>query len=332
MTFRRFAPLLLAFATTTALGTASLPARADAPTPADLRKARSQFQRGIELEQASNWSEALQQFREVGAVRMTPQVRFHIAYCEEQLGRLVTALGGYELALGEADQVGPDFKREVDTAITGLRARIPKLVIDRGTNAEAALVQLDGVDLGGNSVGVEVPLDPGPHNVTANAPGYLQFTTTAELKEREVTHVTLDLTPEPEPALEERPPVKQVIVVAPPPAPNRTIPYVVGGVGIAALATSGVLFALRQSNYSELKRACPDPNACPESNRDTYNRVKTYSVVTPIVAVVGVAAIGAATLLIVFEKKPKTKPEKSGLFVRPVAPGALAGVSVDYRF
>jgi len=101
---------------------------------------------------------------------------------------------------------------------------------------------------------------------------------------------------------------------------------------IAALATSGVLFALRQSNYSELKRACPDPNACPESNRDTYNRVKTYSVVTPIVAVVGVAAIGAATLLIVFEKKPKTEPEKSGLSVKPAAPGALAGVSVDYRF
>jgi hypothetical protein len=332
MTFRRLAPLLLAFATTSALATASRPARADGPSAADLRKARSQFQRGIELEQASNWSEALQQFREVGGVRMTPQVRFHIAYCEEQLGRLVTALGGYELALGEADQVGQDFKREVDTAITGLRARIPKLMIERGTNAEAALVQLDGVDLGGNSVGVEVPLDPGPHTVTANAPGYLQFTTTAELKEREVTHVTLDLTPEPVPVPDEKPPVKEVIVVQQPPGPNRTIPYVVGGVGIATLAGAGVLFALRQATYAELKKACPDRNACPESNRDTYNRLKTYNVVTPIVALVGVAEIGVATMLIVLEKKPKTEPEKSGLFVKPAAPGALAGLSLDYRF
>src|SRR3954465_10678635 len=138
MTFRRFAPLLFAFATTTALATASGPARADAPSAADLRKARSQFQRGIELEQASNWSEAISQFREVGAVRMTPQVRFHIAYCEEGLGRLVTALGGYELALGEADQVGPDFKNEVQSAIDRLRARIPKLLIERGPGADAA--------------------------------------------------------------------------------------------------------------------------------------------------------------------------------------------------
>jgi hypothetical protein len=334
MKFRRFAPLLLAFATTTAVTSLPGSARADSPSAADLRKARSQFQRGIELEQASNWSEALQQFREVGAVRMTPQVRFHIAYCEEQLGRLVTALGGYELAQGEADQVGADFKHEVENAVTGLRARIPKLMIERGMNAEAALVQLDGVDLGASSVGVEVPLDPGPHTVTAAAPGYLQFTTTAELKEKEVTHVTIDLQPEPVAPPEEKPEVKQVIVIEKETTPNRTIPYVVGGIGIATLAGAGVLFALRQATKSELEHACPDRNACPESNRDTYNRLKAYNVATPIVAAVGVVEIGVAAALIVFEKKPKPKlePEKSGLVLRPEAPGALAGLSLDYRF
>src|SRR5687767_2188433 len=157
----------------------ALASPASADSAADLRRARAQFQRGIELEQASNWSEAIQQFREVGQVRMTPQVRFHIAFCEEGLGRLVTALGGYELALAEADAVGADFRSEVETSIAKLRERIPKLVIQRGTNAEAALVQLDGIDLGASSVGVEVPLDPGPHTVTASAPGYEPFTTTA---------------------------------------------------------------------------------------------------------------------------------------------------------
>jgi hypothetical protein len=75
----------------------------------ELKRARAQFQQATELEQAGNWAAALQQFREVGQVRMTPQVRFHIAVCEEKLGRLVAALGGYELALAEADAVGPDF-------------------------------------------------------------------------------------------------------------------------------------------------------------------------------------------------------------------------------
>src|SRR5690349_18792163 len=161
MRLRRTAIQLLVAAL--ALGTTTQTARAQTPSPADLQRARTQFQHGIELEQAGNWSEAIQQFRDVGVVRMTPQVRFHIAYCEEGLGRLVTALGGYELALAQADQVGPDFKNEVQNAITVLRARIPKLLIQRGTGADAALVQLDGVDIGASSVGVEVPLDPGPH-------------------------------------------------------------------------------------------------------------------------------------------------------------------------
>jgi len=330
MTLRRFAPLLLAFVTASGFAVTPRVAHADGPTPAELKKARSQFQRGIELEQASNWSEALQQFREVGGVRMTPQVRFHIAYCEEGLGRLVTALGGYELAQAEADQVGADFKGEVETAVTSLRARIPKLFIERGPGADAAAVQLDGVDIGASSVGVEVPLDPGPHAVTAVAPGFLAFNATVELKEREVTRVTLELQPEPTPAPDEQK-AQQVVVVKPEPSPDRTIPYVVGGVGIAAIVGSGVFFALRQATSAELDKDCPDHDNCPQSNEPTYNRLKTYNALTIITGGVGVACIGTAVVLILTEKKPK-KAAAAGLHLTPSAPSALAGMSLDYRF
>src|SRR5687767_14699749 len=103
------------------LGGQSLAVAQDA---AELKRARAQFQQATELEQAGNWTAALQAFREVGQVRMTPQVRFHIAVCEERLGRLVAALGGYELALADADKVGPDFRGEVEEKVTKLRARI----------------------------------------------------------------------------------------------------------------------------------------------------------------------------------------------------------------
>src|SRR5687767_3411719 len=171
----------------------ALASPASADSAADLRRARAQFQRGIELEQASNWSEAIQQFREVGQVRMTPQVRFHIAKCEENLGRLVAALGGYELALADAEKVGSDFKSEVEENVTKLRARIPKLVIERGEGASAAAIELDGVAVGESSVGVEVPLDPGPHAVTAKAPNRKPFETTVTLKEQETTRLELEL-------------------------------------------------------------------------------------------------------------------------------------------
>jgi hypothetical protein len=307
----------------TACALSSISLSAQAQSPADLRKARAQFQRGIELEQASNYTEAIQQFREVGQVRMTPQVRFHIAYCEEMLGRLVTALGGYDLALAEADSVGPDFKSEVETAIGRLREKIPKLVIERGSGAEAALVQLDGIDLGASSIGVEVPLDPGPHKVTAAAPGYKPFGATVELKEREITKVTLELEVNPEPVAP--PPKERVVIVPQEKGPDRTVPYIVGGAGIAFLGASGALFALRQSTKAELEQDCPDPDRCGESNRDTYDRLQIYNVAAPVAAGIGIAAIGTAVALIIFEEKPEkkaAKPKAGWLGVDAVVPSA----------
>src|SRR5690606_28697159 len=96
------------------------PEPAAAQTAEELSEARAAFQRGIELEQAKNWAGALKQFREVGQVKMTPQVRYHIALCEENLGKLVAALGGYELALADAESVGDgvSFKQEVEASIS----------------------------------------------------------------------------------------------------------------------------------------------------------------------------------------------------------------------
>lgn len=305
------------------------PALAENPT--ELKRARAQFQRGIELEQAGNWAEAIQQFREVGSVRMTPQVRFHIAYCEENLGRLVTALGGYELALAEAEQVGADFKNEVETAITRLRERIPKLLIERGAGADAAAVQLDGIDLGASSIGAEIPLDPGPHAVTATAPGYQPFSATATLKERETTRVLLELVPEPVPPPGEGKP-GQVIVVTRTESPKRLVPYIVGGAGVAALISGGVLFGLHQATAADLEERCPDKNACPERYRDTYDRMRLYGWAAGISAGVGVAAIGVAVGLIVFEKKPPAVNGGAALTLQPGAPGSLAGASLSGRF
>ena len=298
-----------------ALVLASIPSAAFAQSPADLKKARLQFQRGIELEQASNWTEAIQEFREVGQVRMTPQVRFHIAYCEEGLGRLVTALGGYDLALAEADTVGPDFKNEVETAMARLREKIPKLFIERG--------------VGASSIGVEVPLDPGPHKVTAAAPGYKPFDATVELKEREVTKVTLELEVNPEPIAP--PPKERVVIVPQEKGPDRTIPYIVGGAGIVFLGASGALFALRQSTQAELEQDCPDADNCGKSNEDTYNRLKLYDVTAKVAAGVGIAAIGTAVALIVFEKKPDkkaAKPKTTWLGIDAVVPSATPNGSL----
>ena len=282
-------------------------ARAQSSEEETLNHARALFQRGIELEQAGNWSAAVQTFREVGQVRMTPQVRFHIALCEERLGRLVAALGGYELALVEAENVGADFRSEVETNVTRLRESIPRIVIQRGSGAGAATIELDGVELGNSSVGIELPLDPGPHAITAKAPGFrpLEKTVTVTENTREV--LVLELEPLP----------KDVVlaadgsaIVETQPIP-RVVPYVLGGVGAASLVASGIFFALRQDAISDLEASCVD-HVCPGNEPEIEDRNKAmrrYHYGALITLGSGVALVGTAVVLYALDPR---LPERAG--------------------
>jgi hypothetical protein len=308
------------------IGLAARPA--EAQDKKELSKARAQFQRAIELEQAGNYSTALEQFRDVGQVRMTPQVRFHIASCEEKLGRLVTALGGYQLAYADADGVGEDFKAEVEAAVTRLQASIPKLVIQRGQGAEAAEIQLDGVALGASSIGVPVPLDPGPHSISAKAPLALPFSQTVTILENEQKTVDVALTPEPQEARQSQGGGPGNTEKTNP----RLIPYVIGGVGVASLIGSSVLFALRQSTLSDLEGQCgPNRDACPSSAASDYSNLKLYNVTSQVALGVGVACVATSVTMLVLQRK-HAPAANAALTLVPSAPNSLAGLSWAGRF
>jgi hypothetical protein len=303
----------------------TLPARvACAQDKNELSKARAQFQRAIELEQAGNYTTALETFRSVGEVRMTPQVRFHIATCEEKLGRLVTALGGYQLAFADADSVGEDFKAEVEGAVTRLQGSIPKLSIKRGAGGEAAEIQLDGVALGASSVGVAVPLDPGPHAITARAPNFLPFSQTVTIAENEQKTVEVALLPEPEPERAAPPPMER--------SRSKTVPYVVGSIGVASLIGSGVLFGLRQSTLSDLESKCGATRQnCPNSARGEVSNLSLYNTTAQIALGVGVVGIGTAVGILIWQKRHPLQ-SASGMMLVPSAPNTLAGASWVGRF
>jgi len=302
----------------------------------DLSKARAKFMRATELEQAGNYASALQALREVAQVRMTPNIRYHIALCEEKLGKLVAALGGYELALGEAESLGPEFQKEVEARANDLRARIPKIVIERGTGAQAADIELDGVSLGASSIGVEVPLDPGPHDVTAKAPGYQTYTTTIEVAESKVEKVSVKLeklaSTEPSRSGQSG---TSPIAVTEPSKPNRLVPYVIGGVGAAALLNSGLFYILQRGKDSELLSLCgsdrncqnADPRPLTKTEQDKAvslnNKMRTYATVTQVSLVAGIVAVGTAGVLILTE--PKAAKPKTAWFFAPEAPGADVG-------
>jgi hypothetical protein len=311
-----------------------------APDKEELSRARARFQQATELEQAGNWAAALQQFREVGQVRMTPQVRYHIALCEEKLGKLVAALGGYELALSEADSLGPDFHKEVEEKTIALRERIPKLVIERGEGAEAATIELDGIALGASSIGIEVPLDPGPHQIAARASSYEPYMETIEVPEKETKRVTVTLKRIVESSSATGNDSKDSVTpTGPAPKPSRVVPYAVGIGGGVLLISSGVFYLMRQSEINTLDSLCGghqgqcNSDAPSDQINSEKKKLNTYNALMTITGIGGIAAVGVAVGLLLLEPKPQKPAATTSLYVNPAAPGAnLAGLSLTGAF
>ena len=314
------------------------------PDAEAIDEARRLFQRALEYEQAENWGRALKLFREVGQVKLTPQVRYHIALCEENIGKPVAALGGYRLALRDADAVGPGFKQEVEGRIEQLLATIPKLVIERGEGAQAASIALDGTELGSVKIGTEVPVDPGPHTITATAPGHEDFmqTVTVDPKKTEtVTVVMTKLPPKKEPGTTGTTDTGEPVVWK---KPSRTVPYIVGGTGVALILTGGVFYYLRTSAISEVEDWCGgvdlDSSECDiaasghtkDEADDNLQAAQAYTTVSLISAGVGVAAIGVAVTMILLEPKPPPGAQTAGIQLVPVASPSQAGLGLVGRF
>jgi hypothetical protein len=304
-----------------ALSVAPSAARAQAPATENdaIKHAREQFGQALALQTGGDWAGALALLKEVIAVKPTPQVRFNIALCEERLGRLVAALGDYELAgadaqIEKADQVW----QEVDARLELLRARVPRVVVSRGAGADAATISLDGVMLGDSVLNAPLPVDPGPHVVEATGAGYQPFKQSFRVAEQQ--NITIVVKLEPTPVIVAKPGTP-----VPPPVGTqhlRTAGYVVGGAGIASLVASGAMFYLRHNAIRDLDQQCgADRMSCPDSARSTVDRGKLYTTLGDVTLAVGAVGLGVGALLVVVGRSS----EQASLAIAPGAVGANSG-------
>jgi hypothetical protein len=325
---------------------AGAPALADQPATKELARAREDFRKGLSLEVAGDHAGALALFKQVALIKSTPQVRFHIAVCEEKTGDLVQALGSYKLALIDAEETAgrdaKDVATESRTAIAALEPRIPSLTLTRGDGAAGAKVELDGralADVAGNAF----PINPGRHSIVASAPGRESLRLEIVLADGEKKTIELILPAEkakdvPPPVLPTvvpttTAPIKDVDTPPPSGSPLRTAGIVVGSAGVVGLALGGVFLGLRQSAIDKLDAACgPDKQQCPPDLQGTSDDGKLYSTLfLPLMIGGGVAAAAGLTLILVAPSgKPKTPPTTAAFSTG--APGTPAGGTLFLRF
>jgi hypothetical protein len=291
-----------------------------APKDAELAPARALFGEALQDELEGRLAMALEKFRRVRDVRDTAAIEYRIGLCEEGLGRLVAAGASYGSAirLGEGDTPTQAVTAAARERLASLQQRIGHLTLNTPVQAPTdEEIMVDGTVPTSLR---EIPLDPGPHVITARATGRVPFRSEITLLEGGTQTVSIPL-----------PPASGAPRMAAGEAPHgrgaRTAGWVAVVAGGALLASSGIVLLVRQSEIGSLRSACPgSDNECPstadESSLEaTRSRALLEGPLGVGLAVAGSIAAGVGLYLLLRPSSQTSRSTSVALFPTGAALG-----------
>lgn len=275
---------------------------------ADPAAAREQLKMGYELAQDGKCDKAIPHL--VESLRLDPRAitLINLASCEEKTGRWASALGHWADARARAQAESATLiEEEATKRAKDLEHKIPRLTIVLGPGAPSGTeVARDGVVLGAVSLGVSLPVDPGPHTVVARAPGRAEGSKTVTLAEGE--SVRVEVAPGGSaPLAAAPPPDASASGKAPPSGSGGTSPLVWIGFGtaIAGATVGSISGLLALERASNAKEACPENRCTDPADLDRVDGGRTLGWISTIsFAVAGVGAIVGVYGLVAVKPAP----------------------------
>jgi hypothetical protein len=283
-------------------------ARADA-TATEHALAESLFQDGLKLEKQGKQDEACKKYEEAIKHDTTATgTLYKVAVCHEREGLTATAWTELKEVLARAHAEHRADREKIATAgIAKLEPKLSHLTIEvpSGSQVDGLSVMLDGVEVGKAGWGSSVPIDPGDHSVTANAPQ----------REAWSTHVTVK--PDGDAETVSVPELAQSAQNAAPAATapassdagdgsapsKRTIGWIAGGVGAAGLLTAivtGLMISDRKTTYDEQCKTSP---CASQEGLDAQASGKTLMTVNAVAWVLGAAGLGVGAYFLLTPAK-----------------------------
>jgi tetratricopeptide (TPR) repeat protein len=318
---------------------APAPASSEAAETSDeqLAAARSLFREGLDLEKKSDWEEALATFEKVAAVKLTPQVRYHIALCHDNLGQLIEALNGYELAAHEAKlagKAGLDVADNAPARIAAIRARVGHLRVSVVGKVRTSKILLDGRPIALALLDSDIPLNPGDHVVQVEQGGETVTRQPVRIEKGKTIDLELEID-DAEPPPETPASSGTSSPTAPPPAPSdesSQVPaYIVGAAGLLLVAGGAVFWGLRESTIAEIRETCgANDERCDPDLQERADLGETYTLLGRIFFPVGGAALATGVVLW-FVLAPDEDPSPTASAAVHVVP-TLGGVQLFGRF
>jgi hypothetical protein len=310
----------------------------------DAAAAEQLYKEAKALTAKGNYAEACPKFEASYKIDKGLGTLVNLADCHEHVGKLATAWAEWTEAVDLAKREQDKRAKYAEDRRSKVEPRLPKLTIEVKNPVASLRVYRGDTELVPASFGLPLPVDPGEVVVTVRRGDKVLDTQTVTVKEKEVATLSLDLGaidqahpdegpsgPGPEPPA----PVIQVVerpVPAPAPSSQKTIGYVVGGAGVAALIGAGILEGVALSKKSKADQPDQCVNKyCSPSGFDTVESAKKYATIGQWVGVGGVllTAVGA-TLVLTAPSQSEQKSGKAAPFVAasPWITPSAGGLSV----
>ena len=230
------------------------------------------------------------------SLRLDPAVgtALNLAECEERRRHLTRALRSWQQAINLAEATKDERGAVARERLEALSPRVPRLTVVLAPGApEGTVVLRENVRLGDAILGRPLPVDPGKHVITVRAPKHEDVHLTVVLDEGEAKTVTA----KPGPLIEATP-----IATPKPPEVDegidegegqRTMAYVLGGVGAAGVLVAAVSGVVLMNERNVVDENCDEENRCNDTGLKAADNGKLLVPINTIAWVVGAAGLGA---------------------------------------
>src|SRR6478609_8405694 len=291
-------------------------------SPEEKAAAEAVFQEGMRLIKQGNFADACPKFEMSQRVEPAVGTMLYLAECYEKTDRTASAWAMFREAASLAEtQKQFDRQKTAEMRAARLEPRLAWLTIDVPKESVVPGLQIrrNGALVSSELSGVATPVDPGEVQVEASAPGRLPYSTKVKVAAKGRVSVpipALQAAPDAAPAAVAAPVVAQPETAQPataPPPPQSSapppsstpaepshaspIPWIVGGVGVAALGV-GTVFGLKAiSNANEARDTCPK-NICNEAQGATAaDDARTQATISNVSFALGGVALATGVVL-----------------------------------
>jgi hypothetical protein len=273
----------------------------------DPAAARALFEEGRRLAESSDYDAACVKFEAARKLYTSVGVLLNLADCYETSGRFASAWATFGEAASAADRIGrTDAAAEARRRQADIEPRLSHLAI-RVLHEEPGLtIRRDGIEVPPPAWNQVIPVDPGPHEIRAEAAGYVPWTASIRVSPQDPTQ-TVDV-PELRPSemtqratnaeskaapsgLAPEGRIAAPVVMQPPPSGQRVAGALIGGAGVATLVVGAILGLVAKGHDSaaELEKGSG-------RQTDSASAVRLGNTAT-VVAVIGAAASAAGGIL-----------------------------------